>query len=292
LCERAVSDAFYRLLTRSALGLWPLRLIAAVVATGYFLLLSRRREHSLRFYRALFPERSRAFAIACAWRQYQDFARVYSERLEVVRASDIEREGDAYLAQARAMGRGVILLMSHFGRWEIGARLLAARCKDVTLLMGGQAGGEARGGVDRDLRRAGVDVRTVPDGLGQSFDILHALEVLRQGGLVSLAADRALGDARLLRVAFLGHTVGIAAAPFALALVTGAPLLTVFALRIGRRRYRFVSDPPIVLTAANRRERQAAMEQAALAYLERLRAMVRAYPEQWQTFRGFLLDEA
>jgi lauroyl/myristoyl acyltransferase len=290
-----VSEFVYRQFSRLSrlVGLWPIRLIAAVVAAVYFVFFPRRRAHSMRFYRGLFPERSRRFALRCTWRQYQDFACVYSERLEVERKRGVvfEQEGDQHVLDARAAGRGAILLMTHFGRWEIGARLLAERHRELTLVMGGQAGGDARAGVDRDLRTAGVDVLTVPDGQGRSFDILRAVEILRQGGMVSLAADRVFGDARVLRLPFLGHTVGVAAAPFALALVSGAPLLTVFAMKIGRGRYRFVSDPPMVLAAADRRQRQAVMEKAAATYLDRLQAMVRSYPEQWQTFDGFFLDE-
>lgn len=282
---------FYRVLAQLSrmVGLWVVRAVAAVIATGYFLFLPRRLGHSVRFYRALFPTRSRLAALWLAWRQYQDFARVYSERLEVERHSDIafETAGDEHIAQALDAGRGAILLMSHFGRWEIGARLLANRQQKLTLVMGGQAGGGARAGVDHDLRRAGVGVVTIPDGRGQAFDILEAVQILRQGGIVSLAADRAWGDARVLHLPFLGHTVAVAAAPFALALVSGAPLLTVFALRIGRRRYRFVSDPPITLAAASRRDRQAGLEQAAAAYLRRLQVMVESHPEQWQTFGRF-----
>jgi lauroyl/myristoyl acyltransferase len=289
-----VVEKLYRLLgwlSRVA-GLWPIRAIAFAVAAFYFVFFSRRRRHSVRLYRAAFPERSRAFALASTWRQFQDFASVYSERLDVARRTGVvfEQEGDHHLAYAKAAGRGAILLMSHFGRWEIGARLLGEKHRELTLVMGGQAGGGARAGVDRDLRHAGVDVVTVPDGQGESFDILQAVSVLRQGGIVSLAADRAFGDARLLRVPFLGATVGVAAAPFALALVSGAPLFTVFAMRVGPRHYRFVSDPPVYLAAANRQERQSVMEKAAVAYLERLLAMVKRYPEQWQTFEGFFLD--
>jgi hypothetical protein len=73
-----VSEFLYKLFTRlsRAVGLWPIRLTAIAVATFYFLFFARRRAHSIRFYRALFPERSRWFALACTWRQYQDFARI------------------------------------------------------------------------------------------------------------------------------------------------------------------------------------------------------------------------
>jgi lauroyl/myristoyl acyltransferase len=290
-----VTELLYRLYARlsRAVGLWPIRVTAALVAAVYFFCFAGRRGHSVRFYRALFPDRSRWFAVRCTWRQFQDFARVYSERLEVERRTDVrfDRDVERYVVEAKAAGRGVILLMSHFGRWEIGARLLGESHKELTLVMGGQAGGEARAGVDRDLRKAGVDVVTVPEGQGKSFDILQAVQSLRQGGMVSLAADRTFGDARILRMPFLGHTVGIAAAPFALALVSGAPLLVVFAVRMGRRHYRFVSQPPMSLPAASRGDRQAVMEKAAAAYLQALEAMVRSHPEQWQNFGGFFVEE-
>jgi lauroyl/myristoyl acyltransferase len=266
--------------------------MAVIVAAGYFLFLPRRLAHSVRFYRALFPERSMLHALGCAWRQYQDFARVYSDRLEVDRRPDVvfERPGEAHLAEAREAGRGVIALMSHFGRWEIGARLLARQQQDVTLVMGGQKDGGTRAGVDKDLRGAGVGVVTVPEGQGKAFDILAALKGLREGGIVSLAADRAYGEARMLRMPFLGRFVAVAAAPFALALSSGAPLLTVFAIRLGPRHYRFISDPPVTLHATDRGARQAVIEQAASAYLQRLHEMVKAYPEQWQTFGKFFVE--
>jgi lauroyl/myristoyl acyltransferase len=287
-----VSEWLYKFLSRLSrfIGLWFLRTVVAVVATGYFVLLPRRLGHSLRFYRALFPERSALFALLCAWRQYQDFASVYCERLEIERRSDVhfESEGEYHLNQAKTAGRGAILLMSHFGRWEIGARLLGKRQQGLTLVMGGQVEGGARGGVDQDLRQAGLDVVTVRPAQRQDFDILRTVQRLRMGGVVSLAADRAFGDARMLRLPFLGYTVSLPAAPFALALSSGAPLLVVFAVKKGPRHYRFTCDRPVALTSANRDERQAVMEQAAAAYLHRLHDMLRAHPEQWQIFGEFL----
>ena len=56
---------------------------------------------------------------------------------------------------------------------------------------------------------------------------------------------------------------------------SGAPLLVVFALRVGQRHYRFVSDPPITLSAPDRCDRQTVLEQAAADYLQRLHAMAK-----------------
>jgi predicted LPLAT superfamily acyltransferase len=85
--------------------------------------------------------------------------------------------------------------------------------------------------------------------------------------------------------------VPVAAAPFALALVSGAPLLIVFAVKLGKRHYRFTCDAPITLKALTRADRERAMQDAATTYLGRLREMAQAHPEQWQTF-GELLRTA
>jgi lauroyl/myristoyl acyltransferase len=287
-----VTESLYRLLSRlpRVAGPWVVRIIAVIVATGYFVLFPRRLARSLGLYRALFPGQPRLHAWLCAWRQYQDFARLYSERLEVARRADIrfESDGEQHLAQARADGRGAILLMSHFGRWEIGARLLAKKQPGLTLVMGGQVEGATRAGVDQALRQAGATVQTVPEGEGHAFDILQAVQILRDGGVVSLAADRAFGEARRLRLPFLGHTAEVSAAPFALALVSGAPLFVVFAVKLGPRHYRFHCDPPVTLAAPTRADREQVMERAAAAYLARLLEMAKAHPEQWQTFGEFL----
>jgi lauroyl/myristoyl acyltransferase len=280
---------FFSALSR-VVGSWLLRTVVAIIATGYFVFLPRRLGHSLRFYRALFPDRSWLSVVALAFRQYQDFAGVYCERQEIDRRTDVRFEslGTQHLTEAKAAGRGAILLMSHVGRWEIGARLLAKRERDLVLLMGGEAPGGTRGGVDQDLRGAGLGVVTVRAGQESDFNILRTSQTLRNGGTVSLAADRTLGPARMLELPFLGHTVRIAAAPFALALSSGAPLLVVFAVKTGPWQYRFSCSAPMVLTAGARADRQAAMERAATAYLTQLCDIVRAHPEQWQNFGEFL----
>jgi lauroyl/myristoyl acyltransferase len=284
---------FFSALSR-VVGSWLLRTVVAIIATGYFVLLPRRLGHSLRFYRALFPERSWLSVFGLAFRQYQDFAGVYCERQEVDRRSDVRFEsvGTHHLTKTKTTERGAILLMSHVGRWEIGARLLAKRERDLFLLMGGEAPGGSRAGVDQDLRGAGLGVVTVRAGQEADFNILRTSQTLRNGGTVSLAADRALGPARMLELPFLGHTVRIAAAPFALALASGAPLLVVFAVKTGRWQYRFSCSAPVVLTAAARGDRQAAMERAAAAYLTQLGDILRAHPEQWHNFGEFLRRSA
>jgi lauroyl/myristoyl acyltransferase len=138
--------------------------------------------------------------------------------------------------------------------------------------------------VDEAIRAAGMGVVTVPDGQEQPLGILAAAQRLRQGAAIALAADRAAGEARRIVRPFLGGQMAVPAAPFALAATSGAPLFVVFAVKLGPRHYRFTCHPPIAVTGRTHAEREAAMAQAATAYLERLRDVVRAHPEQWHDF--------
>jgi lauroyl/myristoyl acyltransferase len=289
-----MSDAFYRALARCSrsVGLWIVTVVAFFVAAGYFFFLPRRLSHSVRIYRALFPDRGFWHAVACAWRQYQDFAHVYTERLELDRGAlpAHESEGDDHLLDAQARGHGVILLMSHFGRWEIASRLWARQRPPFTIHMGVRAADAYDDEVADSMRKDGVNVVAVSRGPEQASQILDPLWALRRGETVSLAADRAPKGARVLHAPMLGGRAPVNAAPFMLALVTGAPLVTVFAYRIDRGRYRIVCGPPRYVTAASRTDRDAVLAREATVYLERLTEMMRAFPEQWHTFGPFYVD--
>ena len=64
----------------------------------------------------------------------------------------------------------------------------------------------------------------------------------------------------------LGRKIRIPEAPFALALVSGAPLVVFFALRTGKGQYHFQAARPILLDRTDRKNRNAAIQSAAGRY--------------------------
>ena len=62
------------------------------------------------------------------------------------------------------------------------------------------------------------------------------------------------------------------------------PVLSVFAMKVGRREYKVFLDVLPVSDAASKQERIQAL---ADAYAARLEAIVRAYPDQWYNFFDF-----
>jgi predicted LPLAT superfamily acyltransferase len=140
-----------------------------------------------------------------------------------------------------------------------------------------------------DIRSDGIRVIGVERSRGQPAGILEGLRHLRRGGFVSMAGDVAWGaDQRTVTAAFLGRNVRIPEAPFALALVSGAPLLAFFAFRTPTGRYRFTTLPPIHVTASQRAKRAPAIQQAGQRYLQYLEEALHRHPFQWYHFDVFL----
>lgn len=280
----------------SACAIWVVGLFAWFVAAGYFLFRPSRVSQSLRFYGALAPERSLVGRLLWTWRQYQGFATLYSERLllrsrpEAIRCT---MEGMEHIDEAVSRQRGGVLLMSHMGNWEIAARILARRRYPLLLYMGARAGEKVEKEESTDLVYDGVKVLAVPEGEDLFTAGIEGLTALRQGQLVSLAGDGSWSPSHArVQVTMLGHVVSLPLAPHALALLAGAPLITFFALRTGRRRYHFVAHKGRSVVAGSRAERKEALRRSVQAYADQLEVMLREHPTQWYHFERFLEHEA
>ena len=293
-----MKDFAYRCLIslEKRFGRWIFLLVAWHVATGYFLLFPRRVAVSVRFYRRLFPERGRRYALLCAWRQYHHFVHVFLDRFRLTEGDDLPTtyEGWEHIVAATESGRGGIILMSHVGSWEIAARLLRHYGRNhprmrLLLYLGAKHREQIERRQKKSVEESGIRVVSVPENGGSAMDILEGLHFLREGGLVSLTGDRLWSrEQRAVTVRFAGGEARIPEIPFILAMLSGAPILIFFGYRTGRGRYHLVTHPPIFVTAASRTERRRAVETAAQAYADLLAETVRAHPYEWYHFEPFL----
>ena len=294
-----MKDFIYRCLIVLArrFGSWSFLLVAWHVATGYFLLFPRRVAVSVRFYRQLFPDRGRRYALRCAWRQYHHFVHVFLDRFRLAEGDDLptKYEGWEHIVAATESGRGGIILMSHVGSWEIAARLLRHYGRNhprmrLLLYMGAKHREQIERRQKKSVEQSGIRVVSVPENGGSAMDILEGLHFLREGGLVSLTGDRLWNrEQRAVTVRFAGGEARIPEIPYILALLSGAPLLIFFAYRTGGGAYHLVTKPPLYVAAASRDERSKAVTTAAQVYADLLAETVRAHPYEWYHFEPFLM---
>ena len=207
-----------------------------------------------------------------------------TERLTTTRPFHIETEAiDRFYAVTHGP-RGVILITAHIGNYEVGSMMPAqAEGRRVHLVREPEGDAEAqafvKGVIDRFSERGFQEHFATGDpSLGVTL-----LDALRRGEIVALQGDRPRTGAPVIPVRLFGRPFELPHGPAALARVADVPLLPVFVLREGRRRYRIVFRPPIEVSRDVRRE--AALASAMGRVAEEIEGAIRREPYQWFCFR-------
>lgn len=287
---------FYRfisLLSRIT-GVWIVSLVAWFITTAYFILLPKRTGDSVRFYRAVYPEKSALFHVRCAWRQYHHFSTVFVDRLRFEKKDGLKWVGQGleYLSAAAQRGEYGILLTSHFGNWEAAARGLQTLGLKILLYMGTRQYEQIEAQIKRDLADHGITIIALSKEQSAPFEGIEGLQFLKNKGFVAMAGDLLWNkEQKFIKVKFFGHDVSLPQAPYVFALVLGVPIFVFFVVRTDKANYRIVAHPPIYVRAGSRDRREAAMEHAAQQYTTLLEEMIRLHPEHWYHFTPLWIDD-
>jgi lauroyl/myristoyl acyltransferase len=175
--------------------------------------------------------------------------------------------------------------MSHLGSYEVAARAFQELGLRLLIIMGEKEAKQVARDQREALKARGIYIQVATAKEDFLFGGLEAIKFVREGGFVSIAGDLVWTDQRsLLSVRLFGHEVGFSAGPHLLALVSGAPLFTMFTFRVKRGRHQIIMSPPREVKAPSRSERSAALQASAQAYASALEEMVRQHPFQWYIF--------
>jgi lauroyl/myristoyl acyltransferase len=265
---------------------------AALISAGFFFFLPHRTWVSVRFYGLLYPDRSVWYLLYCTWRQYQSFARVFSERLELRNEDRITytSKGWEHLEEAAANGSGGVILMSHAGSWEVAARLFRRNKLRMMLYMGVKNKEQVERLQKADLLAEDLKIVATPEGESSPMEMLEGLRFLKEGGFVSMAGDRVWNPHRIVPVSFLGKTAQLPDTPYLLAALSKTPLFIFYSFRTAPRKYHIQVSKPLLISPASRRERPAAVQACAGEYGRSLEEAVRSHPAQWYHFDRFTQD--
>jgi Kdo2-lipid IVA lauroyltransferase/acyltransferase len=184
----------------------------------------------------------------------------------------VEVDGLCHFEEARAAGRGFIIVTGHLGNWELMAAWVAARVP-LGVLARLLPNWRLNDWLVETRRRHGV--RTIYRG---SFSAAReAIRSLRRGEALGILIDQdTLVDGAF--VPFFGRPAFTPTGAAALALRTGALLLPTFIHREGPR-HRLVFEPPVPVEARGSKH-DTQVEYTALM-TQRIERRVREHPEQW-----------
>ncbi len=191
------------------------------------------------------------------------------------RVAEIDRRlsisGLEHLEKAGKAGTGVILVLPHLGNWEPAA------------LSGRRAGIEIAAVAERLANqrltrwfvkmRAQYGITIIPHG---RTSMRHVEAAIRRGAAVALLCDRDLSG-RGVKVTFFGEDTTLPAGPAALALKTGAPMVTAATFFAGDGHRVDINE----LSTDGVDDLRGLTQRIAAA----LEGIIRQAPEQWHLFQ-------
>lgn len=191
-------------------------------------------------------------------------------------------QGRLYLDDMLKRGKGVILLMSHFGSFGIllGGLVLRGYPLHQIFTLTPQVPYRTWRWVERAIMQAKLTCWR-HDRVGLTFwrpgmSLRPLYHKLREGKILVVYGDGARGQG-FTRVEFMGYPLSLSTGPFKIAARTQAALIPAFVIREADDRHRIILETPMVLND----DAPASLQQGASDYAALLARYVRAYPDHW-----------
>ncbi len=267
---------------------WWKRTSPAFIGALCYALIRANREGATANMRRVLADSSRSPKVA-AFRMFVEFAYCFSETLERFgprpQPTQIDLPDVDPIAEAVQAGQGAIVVTAHFGNWDIAALELLRHGRPTHVVMAHEQNESTNPYVEDMREELGLDVIYSDQSVLSSLELLQAL---RRNEIVALQVDRLAESDSAREVAMFGSDVCLPRGPFELARLSGAPLVPVFAPRLGSRHYRiFLGEP-------RRLSRSSGTEQvtACMAGVAReMGQMIRQRPFQWFQFEPFWIAD-
>jgi predicted LPLAT superfamily acyltransferase/peptidoglycan/xylan/chitin deacetylase (PgdA/CDA1 family) len=248
------------------------------------------RRASIGLRRRLYGKANPLREIAWVYAHFWVFARTTIDRMTFIHAKaappEVESTGftDEVRDATRSSDGGCILVSAHVGDWIAASRVSKLSNRPMWVVaaqgMGGTGPHQVRRDGGKHLFNA-IDVDAHPVQVGAEI-----AAALRAGGLVAMLGDRKVsGDT--VRLPFLGADADFPTGPWAVAMVTGAPVVVFFMVRRPGGRHRIQFFGPIRVPKVGREARADAIRAGAAQFAGHLETVVRENPLQWSNFYDF-----
>ena len=223
-------------------------------------------------------------------RHFHAFASVMLDRMLILSGNkmklDFRMTQPPEVATAMRSGTGCLLLLAHFGSFEV-LRARAANESDLRLrILMDMALNPMFSTLIRQLDP--VFAKSVIDASQRGPALALALkEALAEGALVGTMADRVRDDERAVSVEFLGDTARLPAGPWILANVLHVPVILAFSIYRGGNRYDVQFEMMADKVDLPRSTREQALQEYAQRYADRLAHHARLAPYNWFNFYDY-----
>jgi len=269
------------------LGLPFAYLLLYFVALYFFIFAPGSFRHIFYFYRKRlgFGFIKSVFAV---YRNYYQFGQVILDKTATMGGFDarfsFDFEGEEYLRQMVAAGKGGLLISAHIGNFEMAGHMLERLDTKVNILMLDAEHQKIKEYLSSFTRKS---FTIIPIGNDHSH-IYSISEALKRHELVCMHGDRFLPGSKSVTVKFLGQDARIPSGPFYLAMKFAVPVSFVFAMKDRKRHYHFYATEPVMYAQqSSLAGRDEMLKKIISEYIASVEEKIHKYPFQWFNYYNF-----
>ncbi len=260
-----------------SLSLWMGRKLGKIV---YCFDLEHRRAAFENLHIAFGREKSEREIRSIANKHFQNLGMTAIEffRLPHMDVGDFQEkvkiEGLEICKKALNNKKGVLLLLSHFGNWELMGLMSKFLGTSIAVVARPMKKNKRLNSLVEEIRR-GTGLEVIPTEKA-SRKVMRVLSENRMAGiLIDQRAKRSEG----VWIDFFGKKAPSTPALAVLAMRTGAPVVPVFMIRNGHRKHRLLIQNPLQLASTGDIKKDVEINTQLMN--QTLESMIRQYPDQW-----------
>ncbi len=273
-------SVFYRVF--SVLPFWIIRGIATILlAIGFSLILRQKKvaRESLKI--AFGKEKSKEEVESI---MNQCFMNLGWNMVEMIyslsHAQEVPRhitvEGQQYLDQALAKGRGVVAVTAHFGNFPLMMLYFAVQKYKTNAIIRPARDEKLEEFLLQKRKECGLNtVYAVP----RHQCVTEAIKVLRNNEILFVPMDQNFGSSGGIYVDFFGQKAATATGPIVFASRTQAAIVPMFIVRQGRDTHKIIIEKPLELEKGSNDDEMMYKNISKLTNL--IEQYIRRYPYEW-----------
>jgi predicted LPLAT superfamily acyltransferase len=263
-------------------GIRPAYFLLRFVAFYYFLF-SSSTSITYRFFREKMDFRVWR-SLLSVYKNYYIFGQTLIDKIVVMSGLrspyTFDFEGENYLENIIAGGKGGILISAHLGNYELAGYYFKRLPVKVNIVMVDQEHQQIKQYLESVMQGRNLNIIAIKDDFSHIYEISNAL---KNNELVAIHADRYVQGSKTITGKLLGEEANFPIGPFVLATIFKVPVSYVFCFKETAKHYHLYATPPKEYTT----NKQVAIPQALNDYITELEARVKQYPEQWFNYYNF-----
>lgn len=265
-------------------GVFPAYFLLRFVAFYYFLFSFSSTRVIFSFFRKILGY-SAISALLNVYRNYFWFGQSLIDKIvlmsELPNKFTFDFDGEEYLREMVAGGKGGMLISAHVGNWEIAGFLLKRLDTRINIVMYDGEHQKIKEYISSVIGKRQVKIIVVKDDISHIYEINDAI---RNNEFVCMHADRFVEGNRIVKKEFLGKEAPFPFGPFVLATRLEVPVSFVFAMKESKLHYHFYASKPKVYFS---KDRKMATEEMLNDFVSELEQKVKHYPAQWYNYYDF-----